>query len=292
MTAGVPLKPRALPAAAALRRNRWLVLGVAATIALVVLVVLSFTGVIGGGGSPRRDAVAAYIEQVNTTQRGLAIERDRIGKVYARARRDPQGLAGNIADLDRSTATLRRFDRRLRALTPPAEAAELHRRLLVLSAAEATFAAEIGRLGRFLPVLATERQAVGVAGAKLQRALAATTKPEEQAVAFEGFAVAVEAAAEPLPGAQVPTSLEPIRVAELERTTALAVSARALARAVRDGRSADARRLVQSFGKAAAGEGNAVERAAIIAFDKQGRRINTLRLAVAQERARLDRELS
>ena len=116
------MNPGALATSVALRRNRWLLLGLVATVALVLLVVLSFTGLIGGGDT-RRDAVATYIEQVNETQRGLAIERDRIGKVYVRARKDPQGLAGNLADLDRSTATLRRFDRRLRALEPPPEAA-------------------------------------------------------------------------------------------------------------------------------------------------------------------------
>ena len=115
------------------RQNRWLILGLAATVALVLLVVLGFTGVIGGSDT-RRDAVAAYIERVNEAQRGLAIERERVSKVYVRARKDPQGLAGDIPALDRSTATLARFDRRLRALRPPPEAAVLHRRLIALSA--------------------------------------------------------------------------------------------------------------------------------------------------------------
>ncbi len=290
------MKPRAFAAALTVfcARNRWLVLGLGATAALVVLVVLSLTGVIGGGDT-RRDAVATYIEQVNTTQRGLAIERDRVGKVYARARTDPQGLAGNVADLDRSAATLRRFDRRLRALEPPREAVKLHRRLVALSTAEAVFATEIARLGRYLPALTTERKAVGVAGVQLQRELAAKSKVTgrvaAQATAFDRFAAAVAAAAKPLQRAPVPAALEPIRTEEVARTTDLSVSARRLAKALRQGRSADARTLVQRFGEAAAGSGNAVERKAVIAFDAQARRIDALRLGVARERARLDRVL-
>ena len=255
-----------------------------------MLVVLSLTGVIGGGDT-RRDAVATYIEQVNTTQRGLAIERDRVGKVYARARTNPRGLAGAVADLDRSAATLRRFDARLRALEPPADAVVLHRRLVALSTAEAVFAAEIARLGRYLPALTAERQAVGLAGTKLQRELAAKPNAEAQATAFDRFAAAVAAAAKPLQRAPVPAALEPIRAEEVARTTDLSVSARRLAKALRQGRSADARTLVQRFGEAAAGSGNAVERKAVIAFDAQARRIDALRLGVARERARLDRVL-
>ena len=290
------MKPGAFAASTALlSRNRWLVLGLSATVALVLLVVLSLTGVIGGGGNAKRDAVAAYIEKVNATQRGLAIERQRVGRIYARARSDPQGLAGNVADLDRSARTLRQFDRRLRALEPPPEAVKLHRRLVALSTAEAVFATEIARLGRYLPALTTERKAVGVAGVQLQQELAAKSKVTgrvaAQAAAFDRFAGAVAAVVKPLQSAPVPTALRPVRAEEIARTAALSVSARALAQALREGRNADAQTLVQGFSVAAAGNGNAVERRAVIAFDAQARRIDALRLSAATERLRLDREL-
>ena len=273
--------------------NRWLVLGLAATavlVALIGLVVLSFTGVIGGG-STRRDAVAAYIEEVNATQRGVAIERQRVNTVYARARTDPTALVGRVADLDRSAAALFDFDRRLRALEPPAEALVLHRRLVSLSAAEAVFATEVARLGRYLPALATERRAVGVAGVKLQRDLAATTNARAQARAFDDFAAAIGASAKPLQRATAPSSLLPVRAEELARTNELSDTARRLASALREGHNADATALVHQFGTVAAGNGNAVERKAVIAFDQQARRINSLRLAVARERTRLDRDV-
>jgi hypothetical protein len=290
------MMPGAFSASAAVvSRNRWLVLGLTATVVLVCVVALSLTGVIGGGGNAKRNAVAAYIDEVNATQRGLAIERQQVGQVYARVRRDPKGLAGNTADLDRSVRSLRRFDARLRALDPPADAVALHRRLIALSAAETAFAAEIARLGRYLPALTAERRAVAVAGAILQRELAVKTTPKQQvaaeAAAFERFASSVDTAAKPLQEAPVPTALRPARAEELARSAELATAARALATALREGKQADAQALVQRFGEAAAGSGNAVERKAVIAFDAQARRLTTLRAEVADERAKIDREL-
>jgi hypothetical protein len=279
-------------ATASLSRNRWLALGVAATVVLVVVVLLGFAGVIGGRSNPKRDAVAAYIEQVNATQRGIAKERQRVNNVYIEARTKPAGLAGQVGALEQSARTLRLFDRRLRALDPPPEAAELDRRLLALSGAEATFAVEIARLGRYLPALAAERRAVGVAGARLQRDLSSSSAAVgAQAATFDRFAVAVAAAAKPLQEAVVPVSLAPVKVEELSRTAHLSATAHELAVALRSGHSADAQALVQEFGVVAAGNGNAVERKAVIAFDAQARRIDTLRLKVAEEHSRLDRSL-
>ena len=282
---------RVAEATASLSRNRWLALGVAATALLVVLVLLGLTGVIGGRSTPKRDAVGSYIEQVNATQRGLAKERQIVSNIYAEARAKPSGLAGQVDALDESARTLRLFDRRLRALDPPPEAAELDRRLTALSAAEATFAVEIVRLARYLPALAAERRAVGVAGARLQRDLSSSTATGAQATAFDRFAVAIGTAAKPLQQAPVPVSLAPIKVAELSRTTHLSATAHDLAAVLRNGQNADARTLVEEFGRTAAGTGNAVERKAVIAFDAQARRIDTLRLKVAEEHSRLDRSL-
>jgi hypothetical protein len=268
-----------------------LALGVAATVVLVVLVLLGITGVIGGRSNPKRDAVAAYIEQVNATQRGIAKERQRVNNVYIEARTKPGGLAGQVATLDQSARTLRLFDRRLRALDPPPEAAELDRRLIALSSAEATFAGEIARLGRYLPALAAERRAVGVAGARLQRDLSSSNAVGPQSAAFDRFAVAVGAASKPLQKAPVPVSLVPVKVEELSRTSHLSTTAHDLAVALRNGQNADARELVQEFGTTAAGTGNAVEREAVIAFDAEARRIGSLRVKVAEEHSRLDRSL-
>lgn len=217
-----------------------------------------------------------------------------VSNVYIEARSKPGGLAGQVVALDRSVRTLRIFDRRLRALEPPLEAAELDRRLIALSSAEATFAGEIARLARYLPALTAERFAVGEAGARLQRELAAAPKvgPQEaQAAAFDRFAISMAAAGKTLQTAPVPAALHPVLTEEIARTGELSVSARTLATALREGRSASAGTLVDRFSRAAAGRGNAVERKSVIAFDAQARRINALRLSVANEFVRLERTL-
>ena len=82
-----------------------------------------------------------------------------------------------------------------------------------LSAAEATFAVEIARLGRYLPALSDERRGVGVAGRHCS-ASSPGSRPEGQAGAGvrptsrERF----RQAAKPLRNAPVPASLAPVKV--------------------------------------------------------------------------------
>jgi hypothetical protein len=180
-------KPRALAPWVRERRNRWLLLGLVATGALAAVVLFGLTGWLSGGSDTRRDAVAAYIEEVNATQRAFAIERQRASRVYERARTNPRGLAVNLADLDRSAKELRRFDVRMRALEPPPDARSLDRKLVALTAAEAGFAADVARLGRFLRLLSIERSRVALASRALRSELAAAGNTGEQAAAFDRF---------------------------------------------------------------------------------------------------------
>jgi hypothetical protein len=281
----VKARVRALPAM--LARNHWLALGLAGTILLAALAAVSLAGVFEH--TTRRDAVAAYIDDVNAAQRTSAAERQTVENTYLKLRGNPELFATSAPDLARSARSLHAFDMHLRALAPPPEAAKLHRKLIGLSAAEATFAAEIARLGRYLPALSEERSGVGVAGSTLQRELARSAQKDKQAQAFADFAGAVSKAAKPLRNAPVPASLAPVKSEELQRISGLSNTATGLATAVPHGKPADVQMLVREFGRVAAGNGNAVERRAVIAFDRQARRIASLRLQVAQERTRLDR---
>jgi hypothetical protein len=278
---------RALPAT--LSRNHWLALGLVATVLLAVLAALSLAGIFEH--STRRDAVAAYIDDVNAVQRTSAAERQTVDNTYQKIRADPKLFVTSASDLSRSARSLHVFDTHLRALTPPPEAAKLHRKLIALSAAEATFAVEIARLGRYLPALSEERRGVGVAGSNLQRALAGSAQKGKQAQAFDDFAGAVSKAAKPLRDAPVPASLAPVKSEELRRISDLSTTSIRLATALRQGKPADVQQLVRDFGRVAAGNGNAVERRAVIAFDRQARRIASLRVEIAQERTKLDRSV-
>ena len=235
--------------------------------------------------------MAAYIEEVNATQRAFAIERQRASRVYERARTNPRGLAVNLADLDRSAKELRRFDVRMRALEPPPDARSLDRKLVALTAAEAGFAADVARLGRFLRLLSIERSRVALASRALRSELAAARNTGEQAAAFDRFWTDLATVGRPLARGPVPTSLKPIKAQELGRLAALTASARSLAASLRAGSAAKTAAQARVFAIAAGGGGNAVERRAIIAFDGEARRINVLRRAVANEHARLERVL-
>lgn len=270
--------------------NRWLILGIVATIALAALVTVSLTGVLHRG-STKRDAVGVYILEVNAAQRSVAAQRQQVGNTYAKVRTDPRGLAGSLPALERSVVTLRRFDAKLRALRPPPEAAALHRRLIALSAAEAGFARQIVLLARYLPALTAERRSVGKAGSTLRLDLSSSKGTTAQAAAFDRFAERLTAARHPLIRVQAPAAIAPARDQELAQTAALATTASGLADAIRSRRNADARQLLYKLSLVAVGNGNAVERASVIAFDAQARRINALRVAVAAERSRLDKEL-
>jgi hypothetical protein len=281
------MKPRALALSATLSRNRWLALGLFATLLLALVAALSLAGVFDH--STRRDAVAAYIDDVNEVQRTSAVERQTVDTIYRRIRANPKLFATSAPDLARSARSLHVFDAHLRALTPPPEAVKLHRKLIALSAAEATFAGEIVRLGRYLPAVSEERRGVGVAGSKLQREVRGSVPKDKQAAAFDAFAAAVSLAAKPLRTAPVPAALAAVKSAELKRISKLSTTADELAAALRRGQAADVRRLVQTFGLVAAGNGNATERRAVVEFDRQARRIASLRVQVAQEWAKLDR---
>ena len=154
-------------------------------------------------------------------------------------------------------------------------------------------AAEIARLGRY-PRITTERRALGVAGARLRRDLAAvprtTGAPEAQAAAFDRFAVAVAAASTPLQGAPVPSALRPAREQETARTAELAASARGLARALRKGEVPTPR------GSSTASAGRPPGAAMPSSASRSSRSMprpggSSPFLEVAEERQRLDREL-
>jgi hypothetical protein len=285
------LKLRTLASWARQPRNRWLVLGSLATAALALVVLLSLAGWFSRDGETRRGAVAEYIADVNATQREFGVERQRVSNIYEQARKNPRGLAGDVAALDDAAATLRRFHARIGALEPPPDATKLHRRLVALTAAEAAFAADIARLGRFLTLLTDERRGVARASQSLRDDLATAANVGAQAALFERFSSALATVDGPLRRGPVPTPLKPIKAEELARITALAASAHALAGSLRAGSATDTAAYARNFSVAAAGSGNAVERAAIVAFDGKARTINELRTGVANEQTRLERAL-
>jgi hypothetical protein len=121
--------------------------------AVVVLVVAILAGCGGGGHqASRRDLVNAYITQVDAAAAALVGERARIDRTLRRFSLTSSTPA-EVKRLRRVEAQIRGVARKVRRLTPPPEAAELHAELLRLLSLEATVASHLAWTAEFVPKL-------------------------------------------------------------------------------------------------------------------------------------------
>jgi hypothetical protein len=163
--------------------------------------------------------------------------------------------------------------------------------LVRLTALQTSFAADVARLGRYLPALTSEQQQVNDVASRLQATLARNGSPDMKAAAVASFAAVAERSAGALESATAPGALRPIRQQEVDRSRNLAAIARQLWSALVEHRRADAEKLVQRLGIVAAGPGSSAEKDAVVACDLELKGINEQSIAVVQERSRLDSEL-
>ncbi len=143
------------------------------------------------GKSARRDAVNAYITQVDAAATALVGERQRID----RALRGFSMTTSKPADVKRLRgveAQIRSVSRKVRALHPPPDAAKLHADLLRLLDLEATVADHLAWTAEFVPKLAQTLTPLTPAGAQLARELkhAKTWKADSGAYAHYRDALA------------------------------------------------------------------------------------------------------
>ena len=261
------------------------------------LVVLSLTGRDRPGQDAKRDAVAAYIDEVNAAQR-VRCDRASAGQQGVRAVRAPIRRVSR-ATLPTSTARRGRCassTRRLRALEPPPDAAEL--------APEAR--RTLGRRGgvrlrdrppRPLPAGADRGAPGGRRGGR--EATAGACRCTRRCGAGGGaggglrrFCGCGRRGGETAGRRPVPTALRPVRAQEIARIGELSESARSLAKALRQGRNAGDGRAGESLQQ---GRGGERQRDRAKVRDRVrcagSTRSTRSRLGVAKERARLDREL-
>lgn len=239
-----------------------------------------------------RDDVAAYIERVNAEQEGLALGLARVNRVYRQFGRGEGGLADDVPDLAAAYGTLVRVRDRVRTLEPPPEAEELHRRIVRLLTAQAALAGEVTQLARYAPQLVAASQGLAAATEALRKDLAAGETTQAQQAAFARYSAALEPLAETLVAVRAPAALEQARLAEIARLRGLAEVAESLRAALERG---DAEGVDAAAGRLAvvsAGVGVArAQRRGAIAYNREVRELNELRGAVAEEIARLQREL-
>ena len=251
---------------------------------------LAWTGVVGGGESSR-ERVAQYVEEVNEISRGAAAELDRLNVAYDAMRRDPSSLPRQEQRLARGERALADLARRVGRLEPPADAAALHERVERLAAHQSSFAVEVGLLLHFLPVLVEEQRKLAAAAAELQRGLRRADTAREQGRAFVVFSGRLEGLAREAEPPAVPKFLRKSQREQRTRIRRIAVASAALGKALAEGREADVRASARDFSKATSAGIAGLERAAVLAYNRELRSIERERSAVENELLRLNREL-
>jgi DNA-binding XRE family transcriptional regulator len=289
--------PAPAPAPAAVVREPslwsswWFRIGLVAAVLLALLLGLWLGGVFEDGGQKRRDAVAAYIEDVNAVQKEMAQPIDAVRQTYIRVRSGKVDLAAAAPRLRVAADTLANLRDRVTALEPPADAAVLHKRIVTVDVAQAAFAEDVAALADYLPKLTAEEKKLGAAGTALSKTLKGARDQKLQSTAFSTFSTSVSAISAAIAGLEAPRALEGSRASEENRLRRLGTVSAALGKAITAQDAPRVSALLRTFAALAQSGSGGIERASIIAFNKQASRITDLQVAAEGERSRLDREL-
>ena len=106
----------------------------------------------------RRDAVAAYIVEVNKTQQSLVVELESVSRAYRGLQLKAKPVPGQLEKVDAAEQTLRTLRGRIAALSAPAEARKLRVELLRLIDLQSELAHEVSGMVRYIPVQAAENR--------------------------------------------------------------------------------------------------------------------------------------
>jgi hypothetical protein len=259
--------------------------GVALLLAVVALVALLTRE------DSARPEVSQYIASVNRLERDQRRELTRLDASYRRVLQKPATIAGEAENLARAERTMATLSRRVGTLQPPPEAQALHRRLVRLLTLQATLAADVADLARYLPRLAAEERRLSVAMTGLRKDLAGAEGAEQEA-AFARFATRLEPIAKRVSTLEPPRVLEPAQRRQARRIQRLGELSRGLSRALATDRLEDARRIFLELSAITRTSGaTAAERNAVIAHNRRLEQVAAAQLAVQEEYNRLDRSL-
>lgn len=237
----------------------------------------------------RRDAVAAYIVDVNKTQQTLIVELEKVNRAYRELDLKGDPTPAELEQVDHVERTLNQLRSRFTALEVPVEAKQLHLELLHLVDLQAAFAHEMAAMVRFLPIQAREHRKLAAATAKLRVALVKKSTVATQGAAFDEYRAALRASVLRLEQVEAPPVLEPSRTGEIARLTRLGSLANALGDALRKQQADKIDRLSRQFVQASGTTGaTRAERNAVIAFNRRLAAIGKQRVAVNAERNRVD----
>jgi hypothetical protein len=157
--------------------TRTVALGVAAAGAVAAAVLV--TVVNGSHGSPKRNAVASYINSVDGVQQQMRLPLTRVLAAYHDFTRPGASPKKSAQELTRARRTLAKLRIRIAAVEAPPQAQRLHRLMLALVHQEAAVTAEVQQLAAFTPRYRAAVAAYQAAGADFARALAAVKTPKQ-----------------------------------------------------------------------------------------------------------------
>lgn len=258
----------------------------------VVLLVLLAAGC-GGDDHSNADSVAKYIEDVNTIQHGLSLPLGQVAVGY-RQLSTGSNLVKMQPKLEKSVQTIRKLERRVNALQPPPEALRLDGYIRKLVHGESQLAGELALLAAYVRDATPVQTRASAAGTSLRDALRTERTRAAQAAALEQYAAPLAAAAKELEQLQAPPVVAPSQATQVSTYRAIAKRARALAAALREGKSG-AQEVHDLQVAVASSSSTAAQRARIDAIKAFNRRTANLRLLAAKaqrERNRLEHALS
>jgi len=198
----------------------------------------------------RRDAVAAYIVEINQTQQTLIIELTSVSRAYRDLELKERPVPGQLEKVEAAERELRNLRARLATVSTPGEARKLRAELLTLVDLQSELAHEVAGMVRYIPLQAAENRRFVAATKKLRDGLEGAENGAAQGVVFASYRAAVLASAGRLERASAPNVLEPSRKEEIARLERLAGLAQQLDQALEAERVEDVNllfpRLVQT----------------------------------------------
>ena len=191
---------------------------------LLALVVGAAVVLLQGGDDEtqaRRDAVAAYIVEINQTQQTLIIELTSVSRAYRDLELKEKPVPGQLEKAEVGERELRNLRARLATLSTPGEARPLRAELLRLVDLQAELAHEVAGMVRYIPLQAAENRRFVAATKKLRDGLEGAENGAAQRVVFASYRAAMLASAGRLERASAPAVLQPSRMEEIRGSTGL-----------------------------------------------------------------------
>jgi hypothetical protein len=196
-----------------------------------------------------------------------------------------------VRDLAGAEASIRSARGQVVRLHPPADAQELHRRLVHLYDLDIGLAGETTELARYTPAAARALRPLAAANRRLSSALRASAGKAEQQRALRSYAGAVGIAVAGLRRLQPPPVLASSHRAEIAQLRAARSLALKLQQAIGAGDAQRVAALLVRFRSLGGTSSGGLGARALRAYERRYRAIGTAQTAVTQEELRLQKKL-